>query len=63
MRLELEIKRKAFLAIESVYGENALDIFINFFNNKRRAQRYTNDRHNKLASVIHHPKWGQLKKN
>ena len=62
MRLELTIKHNAYLAIKEHYGENALNEFIKFFQNKRRQQRYTNDRKNKLDYIINHPQKTQLQK-
>jgi len=62
MRLELKIKQNAYLAIEKYYGQNALDVFMKFFNNKRRKQRYTNDRNNKIDYIINYPNTSQLRK-
>lgn len=62
MRLELTIKQNSFNAIEAYYANNSLDVFINFFNNKRRKKRYTNERCNKLELIILHPKLSQLQK-
>jgi len=62
MRLELTIKKKAFLAVKNYYGENALDVFCKFFNNKRRLKRYANDRRNKLSYIINHQGFSKLEK-
>ena len=62
MRLELTIKQNAFNAIKDYYSENPLDVFIDFFNNKRRKQRYANDRRNKLDYIICNQKYSQLQK-
>jgi len=62
MRLELTIKHNAYLAIKEHNDKNALNEFIKFFQNKRRQQRYTNDRKNKLDYIINHPQKTQLQK-
>ena len=61
MRLELTIKHNAYLAIKEHYGENALNEFIKFFQNKRRQQRYTNDRKKMLMCVIPTKEYFSLK--
>ena len=62
MRLELKIKQNAYLAVKSVYKDKSLEVFYNFFNNKRRKNRYTNDRCNKLELIINNDSLGQLEK-
>lgn len=52
MALEIIIKEKATFSIISVYGDECLDKFSNFFNNKSVLKHYSDNYDNKITSIL-----------
>lgn len=52
MALEIVMKENAITSIINVYGNNSLNEFSNFFNNKETNKHYKRDNENKILKII-----------
>lgn len=55
MRLETNIKQNLIHSLLPFYKDDIINVFSNFFNNKKRLQRYQFENINRLSSILKNP--------